>query len=87
MERKPISFATVLLIPLAFLVKDVIATVAFLSREPGITERVAFYFAIASLPATLFVTTAYAMAVNLVIGGMTSVVIYVVMKVYSRRLP
>ena len=73
-----------LLIPLAFLVKDFIAIQLFLSQEPGITERVAFYFAIASLPATLFVTTAYAMAVNLFIGATMSVIVYVAAKLYSR---
>jgi hypothetical protein len=86
-DRKSISLGTLLLIPLAFLVKDFIATQILLSREPGISERDAYYFAIASLPATLFVTTAYAMAVNLLIGGMASAIIYVVMKLNSRRLP
>jgi hypothetical protein len=84
-ERKQVDLGTLLLIPLAFLVKDIIATMALLSREPGITERAAYYFALASLPATLFVTTAYAMAVNLLIGALTSVIVYVVIKLQTRR--
>lgn len=86
-KRKPISLGTVLLIPLAFLVKDIVATMAFLSREPGITEQDGFYFAIASLPGTLFVPTAYAMTVNLCIGGMTGVIVFVAGKIYSKQSP
>ena len=86
MERKQISFVKLLLIPLAFLVKDVIATMAILSTEPGITERAVFYYALALLPATLFVVTGYAIAVNLVIGVLISVIIYVVRNRRWRRL-
>jgi hypothetical protein len=85
LETKQVNFGTLLLIPLAFLVKDVIATTALLSREPGITDTAAYYFALASLPGTLFVTTGYAMALNLLIGALTSVIFYVVFKLQARH--
>ena len=84
-ESKKISFWILLLIPLTFLVKDIIAINLFLSQEPGITASTAYYFALALLPATLFVSAAYAMAVNLLIGALASVIVYVVLKRQARR--
>lgn len=83
-KSKPVSFAKLLLIPLAFLLKDMIATMAILSTEPGITERAVFYYAIALLPATLVFTTGSAIPVNLFIGVMIAVIIWLVKR---RRLP
>jgi hypothetical protein len=50
---KQVSKAWLLVPPLAFLLKDIVATIALLSREPGITANAAFYYAIAMLPGTL----------------------------------
>lgn len=85
-QRRPISFAKLLLIPLAFLVKDIIATMAILAQEPGISGRAVLYYAIALLPGSLFVVTGYAITVNLVIGVLISVIIYVVQHRRARRL-
>jgi high-affinity Fe2+/Pb2+ permease len=85
-KQKQIGFGTLLLIPLAFLVKDIIATIAVLSREPGITERAVFYYAIALLPGTLVFTTGSAIPVNFFIGVLISVIIYLVLKLRPRRL-
>ena len=85
-QRRPISFAKLLLIPLAFLVKDIIATMALLAQEPGISERAVFYYALALLPGSFFVVTGYAITVNLFIGVLISVIIYVVQHRRARRL-
>ena len=87
MRKERISFGKLLLIPLAFLVKDIIATVAVLSREPGITETAVHNYALALLPGTLFVVTGYAIPVNLLIGLSLSVVVYVILKLRPGRLP
>ena len=84
-KRKHISFGKLLLIPLAFLVKDIIATMAILSTEPGITERAVFYYALALLPGTLVVRTGSAIPVNLVFGVTISIIIYAVLKLRARR--
>lgn len=75
-----------LLIPLAFFVKDMIATQIFLAQEPGITEKAAFYFALALLPGTLVFTASASIPVNVCFGFMLSVIIYIVQKRRSRRL-
>ena len=75
-----------LLIPLAFFVKDMIATQIFLAQEPGITDQAAFYFALALLPGTLVFTTSSAIVVNVLIGLAISVTIYIVQRYRSSRL-
>ena len=75
-----------LLIPLAFFVKDMIATQIFLAQEPGITDKAAFYFALALLPGTLVFTTSASIVVNVFIGLMISVIIWVVQRRRFRRL-
>ena len=87
MRQARISFGKLLLIPLALLVKDIIATFAVLSREPGITETAVHYYALALLPGTLFVITGQAIPVNLLIGLSISVIAYVILKLLPRRLP
>jgi hypothetical protein len=85
-QRRPISFAKLMLIPGAFLLKDIIATMAILAQEPGISGRAVLYYTIALLPGTLFVVTGYAITVNLLIGLLISVTIYVVQRLRSSRL-
>lgn len=75
-----------LLIPLAFFVKDMIATQIFLAQEPGITDKAAFYFALALLPGTLVFTTSSSIVVNVLIGLAISVTIYIVQRYRSSRL-
>ena len=75
-----------LLIPLAFFVKDMIATQIFLAQEPGITDKAAFYFALALLPGTLVFNTSSSIVVNVLIGLVISVTIYIVQRQRSSRL-
>ena len=86
MWNRRVSFAKLLLIPLAFLLKDLIATQILLAQEPGLTDRAVFYFALALLPGTLVFTTGSAIPVNVFIGLVISVIIYVVQKRRRRRL-
>lgn len=85
-KRKRISFTKLLLIPLAFFVKDMIATQILLAQEPGITGKAAFYFALALLPGTLVFKTGSAIPVNAFIGLVISVIIYVVQDRRRTRL-
>jgi hypothetical protein len=73
------------LIPSAFFLKDIIATVALLSTEPGITKRAALYFHLALLPGTLFVNAGGATAVNLVIGVALGGLLYLALRFWRRR--
>ena len=86
-RQERISFGKLLLIPLAFFVKDIIATFAILSREPGITANAVHNYALALLPGTFFVVTGYAIPVNLLIGFSLSVIVYVILKLRPTRLP
>ena len=54
--------------PLSFLVKDIIATVAVLSREPGITAQAVFFYSVALLPGSLVVSNGKAPFVNTAVG-------------------
>jgi hypothetical protein len=74
-----------LLTPLAFFLKDVFATIAVLSREPGITERAAMYYHLALLPGTIFVSAGDAIAVNLVIGVALGGFLYFALRLWGRR--
>jgi hypothetical protein len=71
--------------PLAFLLKDIIATIAVLSTEPGIAERAATYYHLALLPGTLFVSAGDAIAVNLIIGIALGILFYFVSRLWRRR--
>ena len=54
--------------PVAFFLKDIIATMILLSTEPGITPRAALYYHIALLPGTLLVSAGQALVVNILFG-------------------
>jgi hypothetical protein len=64
--------------PAAFLLKDVIATIAVLSREPAISSKAAHYYAIAMLPGTL-ISPESAMLLNLIIGSLIGGILYLTM--------
>ena len=72
---KKVSKAWLVIPPVAFLFKDIVATEAMLSREPGITAKVAFYYAIAMLPGTL-ISGESAMLINLVFGVGVGLMLY-----------
>lgn len=72
---KQVSKAWLFIPPLAFLLKDIVVTIAVLSREPGITANAAFYYSIAMMPGTLFGGEA-ALLINLIVGVLMGVAIY-----------
>lgn len=65
-----------IVLPLAFLLKDIIATMALLSTEPGITARAAFYYSIALLPGTLVAGGGAAMLFNILFGAFLGGILY-----------
>jgi hypothetical protein len=71
-------------IPLAFLLKDILATIWVLSNEPGISASNVFYYSIALLPGSLFVSNGHAMFVNVAIGFMAGLLLYLW---WRRRVP
>ena len=60
----------------AFFVKDIVAMLAVLSTEPGVTQTAALYYKIAELPGRLFLDAGPAMFVNVAFGGCTGWVVY-----------
>jgi len=54
--------------PLVFLLKDMIATIAVLSNEPGVTPRAVMYYRIAQLPGRLFFGADGATLFNILVG-------------------
>jgi len=72
---KQVSKVWLLIPPLAFLVKDIVATIVVLSREPGITTNAASYYAIAMLPGTL-ISGESAMLINLSFGVLAGLILY-----------
>lgn len=66
--------------PLVIFLKDVAATMAVLSTEPGITARAKLYYVIALLPGALVVDNAgSAMLVNLLFGALLGLVLYLLL--------
>lgn len=61
---------------LFFIVKDITATIAILSTEPGITARASFYYSIALLPGTLLVSNGNAFFVNILFGAFLGWLLY-----------
>ena len=61
--------------PAALFLKDVVATIAVLSREPAISQKAAHYYAIAMLPGTL-ISPESAMLLNLIIGAFIGGILY-----------
>jgi hypothetical protein len=62
--------------PAAFLLKDIIATMAVLSTEPGITPKAALYYSVALLPGTLIASPGAAMLFNVLIGVLIGWILY-----------
>jgi heme/copper-type cytochrome/quinol oxidase subunit 3 len=67
-----------LIVPrVALLLKDIIATMAVLSTEPGITANTVRLYAIALLPGALFFgTSQYAFVFNIVFGALLGLILY-----------
>jgi hypothetical protein len=65
-----------IVLPSAFLLKDLIATIAILASEPGITARTTLYYVIALLPGTMFVSTRYAILFNIFFSLLLGLILY-----------
>ncbi|MGH9971399.1 MAG: hypothetical protein ACREBG_26895 [Pyrinomonadaceae bacterium] len=75
-RQKFIRIFLVVVPPLAFVLKDVIATMAVLSTEPGITGKAVVYYRIAMLPGTLWFGAGQAMLFNLIFGTLVGLILY-----------
>ncbi len=70
----------ILLPPLMFLLKDIIATIAVLSTEPGITAKAKLYYVIALIPGGFVVDNASsAIFVNVIVGAFISLILYILL--------
>ena len=63
-------------IPAAFFLKDILATIVVLSNEPGVSPSNVFYYSVALLPGSLFVSNGHATFVNVAIGFLVGLLPY-----------
>jgi hypothetical protein len=66
--------------PLAFVLKDIIATVVLLATEPGITAKAVLFYHIALIPGILWFDAAGAMLFNFIFGVLVGVTLYLCVK-------
>ena len=83
-SQQHVSTAWLIIPPFAFLLKDLIATIALLSTEPGITARAAFYYGIAMLPGS-WISGESAMLSNLGFGVAVGILLYFVALLRHKR--
>ena len=76
MSKRLTIIAVILALPVIFVIKDIVATMAVLSTEPGITAKAALYYRIAMLPGTLWFGGGAAMVFNFVFGVVVGFVLY-----------
>jgi hypothetical protein len=62
--------------PLSFLLKDLVATMVVLSTEPGITARAVFFYSVALLPGSLFASNGMAPIDNVAVGLCLALVLF-----------
>ena len=75
------SRSWVVLPPLLFFLKDVIATTALLSTEPGITAKAAFYYSLGLLPGSLVADSATtATVVNVLLGALVGLTLFLFLR-------
>jgi hypothetical protein len=72
--------------PLAFFLKDIIATMILLSTEPRITPGAAFYYSLALLPGALVVSAGEALAINILFGVLLGGVLFLLVIRQNRSL-
>jgi len=70
------TIAAILALPALFVIKDIVATMAILSTEPGITSKAALYYRVAMLPGTLWFGGAAATLFNVIFGLIVGTVLY-----------
>ena len=83
-RRKPI-WLLIVIPPLLFIAKDIIATIIVLSYEPGITERAVINFSLELLPGSFFVPNNYALTFNACFGLAIGAILYFVVRSRRRR--
>ena len=74
--RSPNKIQYIAIGAFAFFLKDIVATIAVLSTEPGVTQTAALYYKVAQLPGRLFLDAGPAMFVNVAFGGCTGYFVY-----------
>jgi hypothetical protein len=62
--------------PSAFLLKDIVATIAVLSTEPGITAKASLYYHTALVPGVLWFDPEAAMLFNFIFGALVGLILY-----------
>jgi len=77
-RRSLIKIWLLIIPPLGFLLKDILATMVVLSTEPGITPRAALYYHIALVPGTLFVSADGAILFNVLFGGIVGGTLFLI---------
>jgi len=75
MTRTATRIIWLALLPLAFIIKDIGATMAVLSTEPGITPRASLYYHVALVPGILWSDAGGAMIFNLIFGGVLGLIV------------
>jgi len=75
MRQRVVRVLIVIMPPFIFLLKDVVATIAILSTEPGITARASLYYHIALIPGVLWFDAQRAILFNLVFGVIVGVAV------------
>lgn len=83
-RRKPI-WLLIVIPPLLFIAKDIVATIIVLSYEPGITERAVINFSLELLPGSYFVPKNYALTFNACFGLVIGAILYFVARSRRRR--
>jgi hypothetical protein len=75
MTRNSLGISLLIVTPLAFVLKDVIATMAVLAAEPGISAEAARYYSLAMLPGPLFVES-WVTVFNFIFGALVGLILY-----------
>jgi hypothetical protein len=77
--RQKLAKILLIVAPAAFLLKDIVATNAVLSTEPGVTAKAARYYSIATLPGPLFVESSV-MLFNFIFGALLGLILYLCLR-------
>jgi len=79
-SKKLTTIAVILVLPVMFVIKDIVATMALLSTEPGVTANAALYYRLATLPGTLWFGGGAAMSFNVLFGLVVGLFLYLLVK-------
>ena len=84
--KKP-STLWVVVPALVMFLKDVVATMAILATEPGITREAKYYYRLAIVPGSLVVeeVTALLFSVNILFGVFVGLIVFIFLRRVRRR--